>query len=191
MSDERKRYELDNRGDYISGEVGEDGKDIVVGKNIDTRRSDKSQRNDVNINVGGYDQRYYQPPPQESAEEYQRRMLRELEKATQDKFTELNNKFTELNISLNNLISVVSANSRISEANTDAVRQQLAETRKIAERTETTVMASLKGLRIVPAEVESQPDRLPKWVGYLGLMILFMIMIFLAVGVYGLTMGGA
>jgi hypothetical protein len=96
-----------------------------------------------------------------------------------------------LTIALNNLTSTVSANNRISEANTDTLRQQLAETRKIAERTETTVMASLKGLRIVPAEVEPQPDRLPKWVGYLGLMILFMIMIFLAVGVYGLTMGGA
>jgi hypothetical protein len=181
MSDERNQPDLDNRGDYISGAIGDDGKAIAVGKNI--RQNDN--RNDVNINLGYEQSRYRQPqPPQESTEEYQRRLLRELEKATQDKFT-------ELTIALNNLTSTVSANNRISEANTDTLRQQLAETRKIAERTETTVMASLKGLRIVPAEVEPQPDRLPKWVGYLGLMILFMIMIFLAVGVYGLTMGGA
>jgi hypothetical protein len=181
MSDERNQPDLDNRGDYISGAIGDDGKAIAVGKNI--RQTDN--RNDVNINLGYEQSRYRQPqPPQESTEENQRRLLRELEKATQDKFT-------ELTIALNNLTSTVSANNRISEANTDTLRQQLAETRKIAERTETTVMASLKGLRIVPAEVEPQPDRLPKWVGYLGLMILFMIMIFLAVGVYGLTMGGA
>lgn len=184
MSDERNQSDLDNRGDYISGEIGPDGKAIAVGKNI--RQHDQSSRSDVNINLGYEQSRYRQspPPPQETNEEYQRRLLRELEKATQDKFT-------ELTIALNNLTSTVSANNRISEANTDTLRQQLAETRKIAERTETTVMASLKGLRIVPAEVEPQPDRLPKWVGYIALMLLFMIMIFLGFGVYGLTMGGA
>lgn len=39
--------ELNNQGDYISGDIGEDGKDIVVGKNI--RRT--QNRNDVSVNL--------------------------------------------------------------------------------------------------------------------------------------------
>jgi hypothetical protein len=60
MADEIKPDDLNNQGDYISGDVGEDGKDVVVGKNIDTRstqqhntqRSDPQQtmRSDVHFN---------------------------------------------------------------------------------------------------------------------------------------------
>jgi hypothetical protein len=47
MADELKPEELNNQGDYISGDVGPDGKEIVVGKNIDTRRTQQrnTQRN--------------------------------------------------------------------------------------------------------------------------------------------------
>ncbi len=43
-----KDDELNNQGDYVSGAVGEDGKDIVVGKNITTSRTEDNRRKDDN-----------------------------------------------------------------------------------------------------------------------------------------------
>ena len=50
MTDSR---DINNQGDYISGEIGEDGKDVIVGKNIDVRHTHNGnqQRNDNIINV--------------------------------------------------------------------------------------------------------------------------------------------
>src|SRR5690348_358817 len=49
--DGRNPDELNNQGDYVSGEIGENGKDIVVGKNIDTRSKRDSHRNDQRVEV--------------------------------------------------------------------------------------------------------------------------------------------
>lgn len=43
--------ELNNQGDYISGNIGKDGKDVVVGKNIDIRRKRVDQHNDQRVEV--------------------------------------------------------------------------------------------------------------------------------------------
>lgn len=45
MSDENEHE------DYVGADIGENGKDIVVGKNIDTRRKRTDQRNDQRVEV--------------------------------------------------------------------------------------------------------------------------------------------
>ncbi len=51
MSASLNPNDLNNQGDYVSGDVGKDGKDVVVGKNIDTRRRRNDQHSNQRVEV--------------------------------------------------------------------------------------------------------------------------------------------
>ncbi len=48
MADHVHDDEVNNQGDYTSGAIGSDGKDIVVGKNISTYRTEENRRTEDN-----------------------------------------------------------------------------------------------------------------------------------------------
>jgi hypothetical protein len=192
MSNDQKRdqnwSELNDQGDYISGDVGEDGKDVVVGKNIDTRRTEQNQRNDIVFNLSGIEhQRRPAPPPMESADEYQRRMIIELERKTAEKFE-------NLTLSLNNLANIVATNTKVGDLTNQIMNKQLSEIQASNEETKRFVMESLKGLRVVPAPDQPAPEvkiHFPKWliwVPVIGVILFFLMGIGM---MYLLTMGGA
>lgn len=192
MSDEQQRdqnwSELNDQGDYISGDVGADGKDIVVGKNIDTRRTEQNQRNDIIFNLSAFEHQRPPPPqPFESADEYQRRMIIELERKTAERFE-------NLTLSLNNLANTVATNTKVGDLTNQIMKSQLAEVQASNEETKRFVMESLKGLRVVGAPEQPKPEIkivFPKWLIWaLSIAIVFLF----AMGLwfmYYITMGGA
>jgi hypothetical protein len=191
MSDDRERdpnwSELNDQGDYISGDVGEDGKDIVVGKNIDTRRTEQNQRNDIVFNLSNFEQqRRPAPQPLESSDEYQRRMIIELERKTAEKFE-------NLTLSLNNLANTVATNTRVGDLTNQIMNKQLSEIQASNEETKRFVMESLKGLRVVPAPEQPTPEvkiHFPKWLIW-GLIAAIVLLFLIGLGfMYYITLGG-
>lgn len=180
MNDENHWSELDNRGDYISGEVGDDGRDIAVGKNIDTRRSDNRRSNEVTVNLSTREE--YRRAPHESHDEWQRRISVELER-------EFRKNFSDLTDALNKLQYTVALNNDLTNRQVKLLEQQVADTREIARKAETAVMTNLSGMRIVP--IAKERPQIPLWLIY-GIAV--MLLAIVGMGIWSmvmLTMGGA
>ena len=170
-----------NGGDVIDADMGDGVERAIVGKH----NQQNAASNVLNITLPDYAR--FQQSPQESADEYQRRMIIELERKTQEKFN-------EIAISLNTLTNTIETNSKVGKLTNELLERQIAEVVRANESTRSFVVESLKGLLIVPAP-EKKTDEpakplLPLWMAW---AIIFFMAAFFLMGIgamFYLTMGG-
>jgi DNA-binding ferritin-like protein (Dps family) len=164
-----------NNEDSIDAGIGDGAENAVVGKR---NTQNATTGNTVNINTPGYER--FRQAPQESYDEYQRRINMELER-------EFRRNFSELTDALNKLSNTVALNNELTNRQVKLLEQQVADTREIARKAETAVMTSLTGMRIVPAPMRPQ---FPNWLVYLMTFLLIVIVFMGGWAMIRLSMGG-
>lgn len=170
----------DQHGDSIDASLGDNAENANIGKG-----NTQNAGNVFNLTLPDYVR--FQQSPYESADEYQRRMIIELEHKTQEKFN-------EIAISLNTLTNTIETNSKVGDLTNQLLQRQIAEVERTNESTRQFVVESLKGLLIVPAPVKSsdEPPRppLPLWMAWAIVIMMFLFFMMGLGAMFYLTMGG-
>lgn len=181
MSDEQQQdpnwSELNDQGDYISGDVGADGKDIVVGKQIDTRSNDQS------LTV------YFQQPPAPQPEPHRgSRLMPQVEQELRADIKQITAALFKVEAAVIKVESALSANSQVTSEQISAMRQTTAEQVNAMRATIATIEKRFNDL--APLNLVTTDRNLPSWAGYATLILLTATAIFVGILVVQNAMGG-
>lgn len=181
MSDEQQRdqhwSELNDQGDYISGDVGEDGKDIVVGKQIDTRS------NDQKLTVY-----FQQPPALQQEQDRGSRLMPQVEQELRADIKQITSALFKVEVAVNKVESALAANSQVTSEQISAMRQTTAEQVNAMRQTIAAIEKRFDGL--APLNLVYSDHNLPSWAGYATLILLTATAIFVGILVVQNAMGG-
>lgn len=177
QGNERHWSELDNQGDYISGDVDEDGKDVVVGKNIDTRR------NEQKVNV------YLQHPPSQTQPESSKgRLMPQVEQELRGDIKQITAALFKVEAAVIKVESALSANSQVTSEQISAMRQTTNEQVSAMRATIATIEQRFNNL--APLNLVESDRNLPSWAGYATLILLTATAIFVGILVVQNALGG-